>query len=550
MTMENTRSPAVHVITVPRFERKHIVAIVLCLAGAAAALYIFWKDLNLILERLYEEPLGIVIHKRHIAQRRFTDRTLWDRLRRQSPLYSGDYIRTAELSGALLSLSGEELVNLEEHTIIQILRTAEGSMVELSEGNLQVDTGSGGLIIKAGDKFLRAGQGSVLSAAAKDGQGGITAENAVPGPAVDASPPNLISPVPEELFSFGTSRPGIRFVWTANAGAGSYLVEISPAPGMADSFYRVQVQDSGGSLASIVCSGFEAGTWYWRVTPEYPRNYTGTAQPSQIRSFRIERTESLGVPVQQFPVEKKSLYLEDAKQEVYFSWKQEADAASYTFLLSRRENLTDPLIKQRVSDNYFACNFKGGLSAGEYYWGVYQTDMNGRDSVPSAARSIVVVAGPPPENSFTAETPGNSPSSKALESGPGPAALASASAPLPAPDNLRPAPGHVLTESVIIRDKQLAFSWNAVSGASSYVFILYQGSGGGRREVLRRILNEPRFTLRDLAVLDAGTFVWRVEGVSSPEGQKNGGAESSFTVSIAEIEASEGQESGVMFGTE
>jgi hypothetical protein len=68
--------------------------------------------------------------------------------------------------------------------------------------------------------------------------------------------------------------------------------------------------------------------------------------------------------------------------------------------------------------------------------------------------------------------------------------------------------------------------------------------------VLQRTFKNPRFILGDLTVLDAGAFVWRVEGSSPIEGQKGEGAESTFTVHIAETQASQGEESGVLFGSE
>jgi hypothetical protein len=348
---------------------------------------------------------------------------------------------------------------------------------------------------------------------------------------------------------------------------------------MTNAVYQSFVQDSGGELSSIVHSGLESGTWYWRVRPEYPRNFAGTPQVSRTGSFRIRRAESLAQPLPQLPPERGGFYMEDQKERLWFSWKQEEDAASYTFLLSRRGDLRDPLIREQVRDNYFAYDLKSGvLGPGEYYWGVYQTGPGGGDSTPSAARRVVIMAGPPPEIPLRAETgpaagegPGEQvPAAAASPEAASPAAASPAAAspeaaspeaaspaarpepapPLPAPGGLRPAPGYTLTEDIILRDRQIAFSWNAVPGASSYVFILYQTENGGRREILRRAQNETRFTLTDLAVLDAGTFIWRVESRSGRAEQGGGAAESGFTVNIGETQASQGMESGVMFGTE
>jgi hypothetical protein len=667
-----------HVIRVPRFEGKHIVYMALCFAGAVSALVLFRQDLNLTLVRFQDEPLGTVTRKQNIAQRRFEDRILWDRLRRQSFVYSGDYIRTAELSSAVLSLSGGGLVELAEHTLIQLEKSGEDLVLDLAGGALEADTGGGGLTVRASGLSLRADPGSVLNAAS--GEGGFTAGLAsgsavVTGPGetralrqgdtvgrvrravvlhprpgavflnpsggpldvdfvwdrgpagqalrldiaedraftapffsresaagglsaalengryywrvyppgqvedgvsgrlsvIRAAPPELISPAPEEEFAFRTLRPGIRFLWTSREGADSYLLEISPNPDMTNPRYQGFVQDSGGEVSSIVHSGFESGTWYWRVRPEYPRNSEGSPQASRTGSFRVRRAESLTTPLPQLPPERGSFYLEDQKERLWFSWKQEEDAASYTFLLSRREDLQDPFIREQVRDNYYVYDVTSGvLDPGEYYWGVYQTSSEGGDSLPSAARRVVIVAGPPPET-LPPETsprveipPQAGPDPAARETRPAEASPPGETAPpaarpdpaprplppLPAPGNLRPPSGYALTEDLILRDRQIAFSWDAVPGASSYVFTLYQTENGGRREILRRAPSENRFVLTDLAVLDTGSFIWRVEPRSRAAEQRGEAAESGFTVSIEETQASRGMESGVMFGTE
>jgi hypothetical protein len=611
---DNQDPPAAHVITVPRLELRHLLYMALCLAGAAAALCLFWRNLNLTLERFGDEPVGTVTRKQNTVQRRFADRVLWDRLRGQSPVYSGDYIRTAELSAAELSLSGGEFVSLGEHSLIQILRTAEGFTLELAEGALEADTGGGALVVRAAGASLRAEGGSVFSAALPEAgelEAGVIEGSAVfsqgdrtlllnagegrflqrspalPGPPSGVSP-RLISPV-EEAFDFSTTRPGVRFLWSSVEGALSYWLEISSRSDMSAPFHQSRVGDTGGETCSIVYSGFEPGTWYWRVRPEYGRNSGGAA--SAAASFTVSRTEGLAAPVQQFPLGQGSLYVEDSGNGAYFSWKQEADAVSYTFLLSRYEDLNDPLVRQTVRDNYFVYDMKRGkLEPGEYYWGVYQTDAAGNRSAASAARAVVIIAGPPPAagaERLTGAAPAAPPAAP-REAGPaaaapaaqapaavpaappaaprdaGPAAATpSAQAPaavpaapealppLPAPGNMRPASGYVLTEAIIVRDKQIAFSWNAVPGASSYVFTLYQAEpNGGRREILRLARNDTAFTLTDLAVLDRGTFIWRVEPVSRTPGQDGNAGENRFTVSIEETTASQGRESGVMFGTD
>jgi hypothetical protein len=121
---------------------------------------------------------------------------------------------------------------------------------------------------------------------------------------------------------------------------------------------------------------------------------------------------------------------------------------------------------------------------------------------------------------------------------------------LAAPGNLRPAPGYVLTEEIIIRDRRITFSWDAVPGAAEYTFTLFHVTGGSNTETLRQTVRQASYTLADLALLDAGSFVWRVEAANVDTGGKSAAAESRFTVDISEVGDTQGQETGVLFGTE
>jgi len=664
----------------------------LCLTVSLGALFFFRQDLNQTLNRLTEQPVGTISYKHRAAQRRFADRVLWDRLKQESPVYNGDYIRTAELSAATVSFfAGDEIIALEENTLIQIFAFGQKNLagalrIDLAEGGLSADVRSGAMSIHAGETVIDASAGSVINAAASDGglavqvlegsaeiqQGNeklttaagdvfasrgspagssrvavlsprpgakLLNNNETPLPVtfnwnrigftenetvrldiaedrgftriiqtiesgtdraavnlangayywrvyasseaeaeikqsgvngrvqvVYAPPPALISPARDEAFSFKTARPGIRFQWSSCEGASAYLVEASIDRDMQNVVWRSQVQASGGETGSVVYSGLEPGSYFWRVSPVYPRDYEGTGRASEIAGFRINRAAILAAPESQ---ERRG------EENSYFTWKQEDEAVSYTFLLSRQQDLSDPLIKQQVRDNYYPFEGRAAdLVPGQYYWGVYQTDMEGNNSAPSPARALALIpprpdSGAPQERAIPAETAApviteaESPSAQvgglaqvgvtetpAAATPPRQEARPDTSRPLSAPRNLRPAAGYVLTEEIIIRDRKLDFSWAAVAGASGYIFTLYQITPGGNREIQRSRQRETTFTLTDLSLLDAGRFMWRVEALNQSTGQDGAAAESQFTVDIGEVEASQGRESGVLFGNQ
>jgi hypothetical protein len=383
-------------------------------------------------------------------------------------------------------------------------------------------------------------------------QGGVSGRLAI----VYAPPPRLVSPVRDERFSFKTARPGVRFQWTAGAGATAYVIEVAANADMRDPVYRSSVQTSGDSIASVVYAGLDSGIWYWRVRPVYPRDYEGTAPVSETASFTVERVTELAAPQPQNRQE--TVYLEQQGNN-YFSWQVENEAASYTFLLSQQEDLSNPLIQKQVRDNYYALDVKAvGLAPGQYYWGVYQTDIEENNSGISAVRTLVVMAGSPSERivpSPEKPAPVQVIAETIVPAAVSPTAVSPAvvpaqpetPAPLAAPRNLRPAAGYTLTEAIIIRDRQVVFSWDAVTDAAEYTFTLFHVTAGNNTEVLRQTLSRTSYTLTNLALLDAGRFVWQVEAAGA--GRKSAAAESRFTVDITEIEGTQGQETGVLFGT-
>jgi hypothetical protein len=334
--------------------------------------------------------------------------------------------------------------------------------------------------------------------------------------------------------------------------------------------------------------GFEPGSYFWRVRPVYPQDFSGTGAPagtaqSQSASFRIERAEELAAPETREGQE--TIYLEAQERNLYFSWNQENDAAYYTFLLSRQSNLENPIIKEQVRDNYYALDIQSAnLASGEYYWGVYQTDIEGNNSPASASQRLVIIAGAPPERqrSVVEARPGiiaetqpaeepiaetheqvvekpiteikeqvvEKPAPQVQQESP-PSRIATVpqiqEVPLLAPGLVLPRHEEIFTEERIIQDRVINFSWNAVPGAGAYELVIHHVSLQGTQEVFRTtVRSNLSYTLSDLTVLDRGQFRWQVTAL---DGTRRGSpAERVFAVDMGNYEAAEGNESGVIFG--
>ncbi|MDR2476401.1 MAG: FecR domain-containing protein [Treponema sp.] len=136
----------------------------ICLAGAAGGLFLFWRDINQVMVKSSEQPVGVLSYKRNVVQRRFGDRHLWNQLPPETPVYNGDLIRTAELSDASITFSSGDKIALSENSLINIRydKKTGVSRVELANGEISVISQSGTIALVASGQELRPQAGGAL----------------------------------------------------------------------------------------------------------------------------------------------------------------------------------------------------------------------------------------------------------------------------------------------------------------------------------------------------------------------------------------------------
>ena len=138
-----------------------LLVILLCLSGAAYFLNLFRLDLFAAISLQNEKPVGTILIRSNIVQRRMSNRVLWDRVRVDSPVYIGDLIRVADQSAATLDIA-ENQIDLDENTLIRILAAANETeaafQIELDSGSLSLSSGgSAGLMLTIGKLQLNSG---------------------------------------------------------------------------------------------------------------------------------------------------------------------------------------------------------------------------------------------------------------------------------------------------------------------------------------------------------------------------------------------------------
>ena len=114
--------------------------IFICLFTCSASLFCFFEDFYKTSIR-NEEEIATIYFKKKIAQRKFSDSVVWERLQVNSALYNNDIIRTDAGASAVMYFTNGTSIDIGENTIIQISKNKKGeSSLQVSSGSISVDT--------------------------------------------------------------------------------------------------------------------------------------------------------------------------------------------------------------------------------------------------------------------------------------------------------------------------------------------------------------------------------------------------------------------------
>jgi len=482
------------------------IVIIIFLFIAAFSINLFRMDLMRTISLRDVQPIGSVVIKKNIVQRRLADRVLWDRLASESPVYLGDLIRVAELSAATLRIEGGS-IDLNENTLIRITKApdGEGLQIIMGEGALalssakdggkisldingrQVQAGSGAALnVTAGESGIRlqvnegsaqiteGGQAQEIQAGSLvtiEPQGGSLADGSIIRHEEIAAPfnekhsegtsdavPQLQSPAASSVFRFSGEQPAVNFSWEEIDGASSYILEVCDSPDFVSPNIRRESQ-----ITFFTSSSLGEGTWYWRVKPVFHSVNAGEPSFSQAGYFKIEQTS----------IERE----------------REPEAES--------------------------------LSLAQWLLGEIPPELMPVASQPEPAALAAAVSAPAASVPANAAVP----------------AKAAPVTPLPAARNLQPERGHRFTMGELQTQRNISFNWQAVQGANAYILTIFQRADGGRKQVFQtQPLSRPNYRLEDLRFLDVGTFIWQIEAVNRNQGgaidRRGNIAESAFVMDI------------------
>jgi len=488
-----------------------IVIVILFLLIAAFFVNLFWRDLMMTINLKNVTPVGTVVLKKNIVQRRHSNRVLWDRISYESPVYIGDLIRVADISAATLNIE-ENSLDLDENTLIRIIRSADGEGIQiiLSQGKISLSAGSAGnIVIDMNGKQVQAAPGAVMSAAAGDngsfllqviegsarfiGEGAgreITSGMAV---AMDAAGNEIMqrsavvtSPPPNARYLKNSSDPyTVNFSWNKiNIDPSQSLrLDISRDRNFSQIFRVIENLDNRAQVL------LDSSVWFWRLSLE---DAVLTAGNLTIADGDLQ-LES--------PAQNSLFCYQDELPVVNFHWAQAEDAVSYTIEISKTPDFAVANVRYSGPAAFYS---ESRLAQGIWYWRVmpvFPPVFKGDTSFSTPA-SFRIERGAFDDEMSLAQWLAS------LTAEERPSAAAPQSAAAPVVNLLTPANGASIAGLTALR-AQTVFQWNTDESIASSRFVLSSNSNPlqGRAAVT---IQNPGRTVR-LDRLGAGTWYWTVE---------------------------------------
>ncbi|MDR2143217.1 MAG: FecR family protein [Treponema sp.] len=552
------------------------VVICACILGTAAFLVLFQKDLNRSLRRLDEEPVGFVASRSRTALRRFQDRSIWDRLQKESLVYNGDFIRTAEGSEAAIGFPGGTLVGISENSLIRVFVEADGPRIDFSGGNISVYAGeSEGLTISVGGNRVKTSAGSTVTLDAGTGEEDsfnlqvIEGNASLIGPGGEQevtagtafvlggengfkeSPIAVFDPPPAARFIAppDASVP-VQFVWTGS-GKGRARIEIAQNKDFSQSLTVWEGDFPKTTDASAITAAISPGTWWWRISPE------NAGETPEVQG----QLTVLRAPAPLSPVAEAAYYYQEKPPELRFQWESSDEVLYYILEAADNSGMANPALRTEVR---YTSMVYSELTEGQWYWRVTPVfSPLCRGTIPeSPVIPFTIVRGDPPARVVEVPEPVETvvpeivlTSAESPPPSPPPAVrpVNAVSRPLPAASGRTPGNGYVVDLLALMESRTIVFRWNPVAGADAYVFTLFQETGPGvRQPVISTEGPETSYTLEDLSLLDLGRFVWQVEAVNrgsdGSAGRRGTPGENLFIVDIPQPGTPQVREPGVLYG--
>jgi hypothetical protein len=358
-----------------------IAVIVVFSITAFIGLYLFRQDLMYTIDSRDADPVGFIVIRNNIVQRRHENRVLWDRIFVDSPVFPGDLIRAADLSSATIEIASNEIF-LSENTLIRIQPSIDGMgnfQVELREGNISVSSGeeSAGILLNMMGQMVMAMSGSVLNATVDDEGIAVQVNEGIAELLLEGETREIYEGALVSFDVEGTERIApsvvVRRPWP-NARYLNSTAEMLPVDFEwsrinldADDTLRLEIaRDMNfnnnyrvfGELMDSVQVDFDVGQWYWRISFE----------ETILRRGWLTVVDSSG-PSLTSPVTDTVFRYQSQEQlpQIRFQWAERQDVSRYLIEISGMQDFSDITLSRQVTSTSVIIS---ELEQGTWHWRV------------------------------------------------------------------------------------------------------------------------------------------------------------------------------------
>lgn len=372
-----------------------VYSLVFCSIGAIVSSHLFFSNFTRSLFR-NEEPVATITFKYRTAQRKFLDRTVWDRLRQQSPVYNGDTIHTSALSEATIWFTDGNVMELSENTMAQVFVQEDKTLkADLMDGTAFLDSSSSenGIIVASKGVEVELKSGSSLSAKTTadsgvslqvvSGQAVVGTETIGEGNSLAVGEAGELVPtvsvaIPrpnEKILYHHDEMEKVAFSWSAqNFDSQSELfLEFSAGRNFAEISKKISVSD-----ISFIRVELPEGVHYWRLS-------------GSDRTFDSGKISLIHSPSPKLvtPVEGYTYSYRTRTPAVRLIWSESPYASTYRVLIADNPSFSNPAIDQRSSST---SSIISSLGEGKWYWQVtpYYTINQAGFEAPSETGSFVI----------------------------------------------------------------------------------------------------------------------------------------------------------------
>lgn len=356
------------------------IVIAVCIFTFHYSLSRFYDVLNRNAVRTDIERIGSIEFKYKVAQRKFNDRVVWERLQQNSPLYNGDYIRTDTKALAKLTFINQSKLEIGENTMLQISVTRDGDFViSLDSGAVEVETGDvtnntqfevrtksgSSVILNPGVSFsavtdsqgqtnlvVKQGQAVILDSngleqAIEEGQSYVQEKDGKLKKKAISAPS-----VPKRILTFDEKNVDVPFALTMSPEIENkpLVVEISSDPDFKNIEKTYEKKSADFTIPA------SSGKTYWRL---YSKQDEDDVTMGYVDVIQIPQV-SLTAPSNGFEYD-----LTSDSVLLNFSWTGNDYASFYNFQLASDSNFTQLIRDEKVFNTKYSFSFS---QKGKFYW--------------------------------------------------------------------------------------------------------------------------------------------------------------------------------------